>query len=149
MTVPCATRASTSATPISTRIRPSGKLLGPLDLVQILGGIVVNRGPEQAAQILRTGRGGRRGMGLNGGQFRVGSGGEIRLETVLDHGGVGGGDEIEVNWLAGMHRESGSLKLKSQPTMPGWRAGDEWNEEQTQVPFELAQGRPSTPLRSA
>jgi hypothetical protein len=39
---------------------------------------------------------------------------------VFDHGGVGGGIEIEVNRLAGMHRKIGSFKLKSQPTMLGW-----------------------------
>jgi hypothetical protein len=35
---------------------------------------------------------------------------------VLDHGGVGRGDKIEANGLAGMHKESGSLKVKGQPT---------------------------------
>jgi hypothetical protein len=35
-------------------------------------------------------------MGLNGGQFGIGPGGEIGLESVLDHRGVGGGNEIEV-----------------------------------------------------
>ncbi len=87
--------------------------LGPLDLVKILGGIVVDGGPEQAAQVLNAGDGGRRGVGLNGGEFGIGSGGKIRLESVLDHGGMGRGDKIEVHRLAGMHEESGSFNVKS------------------------------------
>ena len=40
-------------------------------------------------------------MGLNRGQFGVGSGGKIRLKAVLDHGGMGRGDKIEVDGMAG------------------------------------------------
>ena len=36
-----------------------GELLGPLDLVEILGGVVVDGGPEQVAQVLDSGIGGR------------------------------------------------------------------------------------------
>jgi hypothetical protein len=35
---------------------------------------------------------------------------------MLDHGGVGGSDKIEVHRLAGMHEEIGSLKVKSKAT---------------------------------
>jgi hypothetical protein len=48
-------------------------------------------------------------MGLNGGELGAGSGGEIRLKSVLDHGGVSRGHKIEVQGLAGRHAESGSL----------------------------------------
>ena len=48
-------------------------------------------------------------MGLNGGKLLVGPGGKIRLESVLDHGGVSRGDKIEVQGLAGMHTESDSF----------------------------------------
>ena len=44
-----------------------GQRLGPLDLVQIFRCVVVDGGPEQAAQVLNAGDGGRLGMGLNGG----------------------------------------------------------------------------------
>jgi hypothetical protein len=56
-------------------------------------------------------------VGLNCGQFRAGCDGKIGLKTVLDHGGVGRGDKIEVDGLAGMH-ETSSLKVKGQPTTP-------------------------------
>jgi hypothetical protein len=52
-------------------------------------------------------------VGLNGGEFGIGSGGKIRLESVLDHGGVGCGDKIEVHRLDGLHEESGSFNVKS------------------------------------
>jgi hypothetical protein len=32
-------------------------------------------------------------------QFGVGSLGEVRLEAVLDHGGMSRDDEIEVDWM--------------------------------------------------
>jgi hypothetical protein len=38
---------------------------------------------------------------------------------MLDHGGVGGGDEIKVQRLVGLHEESGSLKVKSKATTLG------------------------------
>jgi len=44
-------------------------------------------------------------VGLNCGEFGIGSGGKIGLKTVLDHGGVGRDGKIEVQWLAGMHDE--------------------------------------------
>jgi hypothetical protein len=58
-------------------------------------------------------------MGLNGGDFGVGSGGKIRLETMLDHGGVGRGDKIEGHRLAEMHEEICSLKAKSKANTLG------------------------------
>ncbi len=95
-----------------------GQLLGPLDLIQILGGVVVERGPEQLAQVMR-GRSGRQlGVGLDRAQLGFGSGGEIRLKTVLHHGGMGRNDKIEVERMAGMHKESSSFKPKNQPTTP-------------------------------
>jgi hypothetical protein len=42
-------------------------------------------------------------MSLNRSQFRLCSGGIIRLKTVLDHCGMGRGDKIEMNGLIGMH----------------------------------------------
>jgi predicted sugar kinase len=56
-------------------------------------------------------------MGLNFGQFRIGSGWKLRLKTVLDHGGVGRGNEIEVQWLVSRHIGLGSSNAKSQPIM--------------------------------
>src|SRR5580704_12337781 len=100
------------------------QLLGPFDLIKIFGCVVINGGPEKAAHILRAGSGGELGMGLDGGQLGIRSSGKIGLESVLDHGGVSGCNKIELRWLvidfrwlAGLHLESGSLKLPSQPTM--------------------------------
>jgi hypothetical protein len=59
-------------------------------------------------------------MRLNGGKLGIGSSGKLRLETVLDHGCVGGGNEIEMDGLSGWHRNSGSFKAKSQPTTTEW-----------------------------
>jgi hypothetical protein len=53
-------------------------------------------------------------MSLNGGQFRVCAGRELRLETVLDHGGVGGGDKIEMHRLGRMHTRQGSFECEGQ-----------------------------------
>ena len=82
-----------------------GQLLGPLDLIQIFRGVVVDRGPQQVAQVLRARSGGQVGMRLNGGQFGFGSVGKIRLKTVLDHRGMSGGNKIEVQWIAVVHVE--------------------------------------------
>jgi hypothetical protein len=40
-------------------------------------------------------------MGLDGAQFALGSLGKVRLETVLDHGGMSRNDKIEVDWMSG------------------------------------------------
>ena len=83
---------------------PVGQLLRPLNLVQILRCIVVDRGPEQAAQILRALGGRQFGMRLNRRYLRVGSGGIIRLKAMLDHRGVGRGNKIEVIRVTVRHR---------------------------------------------
>jgi hypothetical protein len=83
---------------------PIGQLLGPLNLVEIFGGVVVDRGPEQLAQILKTGCGRHlRRMGLDRGQLASGAGGKIRLKAVLDHRGMGRGNKIEVYRMAIRH----------------------------------------------
>ena len=42
------------------------------------------------------------GLRLNGDEFGLGTGGEIGLEAVLDHGGAGCGNKIEVEGLRGI-----------------------------------------------
>jgi len=58
---------------------------------------------QVASSPKRSGHGGRLWMGLNGGELSVGFGRELGLETMPDHGGVSGGDKIEVRGLGGMH----------------------------------------------
>ena len=87
-------------------MRPSGNWLGPLDLVEILGSVVVDGGPEQAAQVGKAIACGSGGLCLDRGQFGLGSGRKIGLKAVLDHGGVGGGHKIEVIGMTGMHEGS-------------------------------------------
>ena len=57
-----------------------GQLLGPLDLVEIFRGVVVDGGPEQIAQVGEAVGGGKGGLRLDGGKFRVGSRQENRAE---------------------------------------------------------------------
>ena len=77
-----------------------GEGFGPLDLVEVAGGVVVDGGPEEAAhvfdrrRVVRCGQGRR--SGGDGGQLAGGFGGEVRGESVLEHGGVGGRGEIEL-----------------------------------------------------
>ncbi len=83
------------------------KLLRPLDLIEIFRGVVIDGGPEQVAQIGETVNGRRSGLRLDCGQLGLGSGGKIGLKAVLDHGGMGGGDKIEVEGVGGigMHED--------------------------------------------
>jgi hypothetical protein len=60
-------------------------------------------------------------MSLNRAQFLNGSGGIIRLKAVLDHGGMGRGDKIEVDRLIGMHGNS-SFKPKIKATTLDFRS---------------------------
>ena len=69
-----------------------GKLLGPLDLVEVAGFGVVNRRPSEVAEIA-AGGGGLGGEGLD---FGEDGGREIGLEAVFEHGGAGFAGEIEV-----------------------------------------------------
>ena len=48
------------------------------------------------AKVLRTGRCGQLWVGLNSAQLLRDAGRKVRLETVLDHDSVRGGDEIEM-----------------------------------------------------
>ena len=100
---------------------PIGQLLGPLDLIQILRGIIVDRRPEQAAQIFGSLRRGQLGVSLNCAQFAVGSGRKIGLKTVLDHRGMGRGDKIEVKRMAGRHEDTApSNRRASLPRHLRW-----------------------------
>jgi len=93
-----------------------GQLLGPLDLVEIARGVIVNRGPEKAAQVGEAVGCGEGGLGLDGGEFGVGTGREIGVKSVLDHGGVGGGDQIEVEGVIGRHGRSCSWARNARLT---------------------------------
>ncbi len=46
------------------------------------------------------------GLRFDCGEFGFGSGREIGLKSVLDHGGVRGGNKIEMGGLIGMHEGS-------------------------------------------
>jgi hypothetical protein len=58
-------------------------------------------------------------MGLNCGQFGIGAGGKLRLKTVLDHGGVGRGNKIEVQRLGGLHEDTAPFEANSKATTAG------------------------------
>ena len=96
-----------------------GQLLGPLDLVEIARSVVVNRGPEQIAQVSKAVGCGKGGLRLDGGQFGVGSGREIGVKTVLDHGGVRRGNQIEMKRMIGMHLRSCSWARNASLTRRG------------------------------
>ncbi len=49
------------------------QLLGPFNLIEIFRRVVIDRGPKQAAQVLRSGRCRQLGMRLDCGQLRIGS----------------------------------------------------------------------------
>ena len=93
-----------------------GQLLGPLDLIEIARGVVVYGGPEQIAEVGKAVGYGEGGLRLNGGQFRVGSGRKVGMKTVLDHGGVRRGNQIEVKGMVGMHVRSRSWARNARLT---------------------------------
>ena len=57
---------------------------------------------RRSANAVGSGNGGLR---LDGGQFRVGPGRKVGLKSVLDHGGVRRGNQIEMKRMIGMHQE--------------------------------------------
>ena len=85
------------------------ELLGPLDLVEIFGCVVVDGGPEQVAQVLRSGGRWQFRMRLDGGQFGVGTGRKIRLKAVFDHVGMRRCDKVKIQRLGGVHRKWASF----------------------------------------
>ncbi len=96
-----------------------GQLLGPFDLVEISRGIVVDGGPEQVAQVGKAVGSGEGGLRLDSGQFRVGSGRKVGLKSVLDHGGVCRGNQIEMKRMVGMHLRSCSWARNASLTRRG------------------------------
>ena len=92
-----------------------GQLFCPFDLVEILGCVVVDGGPEKVAKILCAGRGGQLRMRFDGSEFGVSSSGKIGLKSFFNHFGMCSCHEVKVQILGGMHRELGPFKVKSQP----------------------------------
>src|SRR5271166_515697 len=98
-----------------------GQLLGPLDLVEISRGVVIDRGPEQIAQVGKAVGCGKGGLRLDSGQFRVGSGRKVGLKSVLDHGGMRRGNQIDMKGMIGMHMRSCSWARNASLTWRGRR----------------------------
>ena len=62
------------------------KLVGDLDLVEILRGVVVNRGPEQVAQVVDVSvRRRDRNVRLEGSDLLLNRRWEVRFKAVFDH----------------------------------------------------------------
>ena len=73
-------------------LRTGWKLGGELDLVEVAGGVVVDRGPERGAEIGGCGWG---GGGCDGGELREGIGREIGVEAGGEQVVEGGGGKVE------------------------------------------------------
>ena len=73
-----------------------GQLLGDFDLVEVPGGVVVDGGPEQGAEIADVPVGRRLGTGPEVGQFLLHLWREVGIETVFDHHLAGDGLQIDM-----------------------------------------------------
>jgi hypothetical protein len=92
--------------------------VGHFDLIEIARRVVIDRGPQQGAEIAAVG--GRRAR-LKRGQLLIGSGREVGVEAFLQHFPAGGSRKVEV--IIGHAKRKGST---ARPLIGPWssfRAG--------------------------